>query len=289
VFEGQPATIRLASHVTTTIRLPEPINSVVVGDSNLFQPEYSPNEPLLVFVRATASDFVQTNLVISTVQGRQFILILKNLGPLRDELDSAVDLLVICQGSGLHFIEETLPSAVISETVGVGTVIQPPTVVDGNSPTTGKSDTGLALDEILNQQRRQTIEKLYGDHIRVGIGQIIENGSRLIVPFSVTNSKPETIDLVPPQVQLASQSKAGMFGHRRWTSGQQVSVEAYQWTERKLRAGARADGVVVFERPAVMQSTEGLYLQIADSAAIDQPTLAPIHFRQTKPMEDDDE
>jgi len=56
VFEGQPASIRLAPHVTTTIRLPEAVNSVVLGDSNRFQAEYSPKEPLLVFARPTASD-----------------------------------------------------------------------------------------------------------------------------------------------------------------------------------------------------------------------------------------
>src|SRR6266511_6131483 len=69
-FEGQPASVRLAPRVTTTIRLPEPVNSVALGDSNLFQAEYSPNEPLLVFVRTTAAVFAQTNLVISTVRGR---------------------------------------------------------------------------------------------------------------------------------------------------------------------------------------------------------------------------
>src|SRR5262249_10041131 len=43
VVEGQPASIRLGLRVTTTIRLPEPVNSVVLGDSNLFQAEYSPS------------------------------------------------------------------------------------------------------------------------------------------------------------------------------------------------------------------------------------------------------
>ena len=37
VFEGQPVSIRLAPHVTTTIRLPEAVNSVVLGDSNRFR------------------------------------------------------------------------------------------------------------------------------------------------------------------------------------------------------------------------------------------------------------
>jgi hypothetical protein len=36
-----------------------------------------------------------------------------------------------------------------------------------------------------------------------------------------------------------------------------------------------------FERPQIKQSTEGLFLQIADSAAIDHPTLAPFSFRST--------
>src|ERR1041384_4614325 len=66
VFEARPATLRLAPHVTTTIRLPEPVNSVILGDSNLFQAEYSPSEPLLVFARTTASGTAQTSLVIST-------------------------------------------------------------------------------------------------------------------------------------------------------------------------------------------------------------------------------
>ena len=73
VFEGQPSSIRLAPHVTTTIRLPEAVNSVVLGDSNRFQAEYSPKEPLLVFARPMASGIAQTNLMISTVLGRHFI------------------------------------------------------------------------------------------------------------------------------------------------------------------------------------------------------------------------
>src|SRR5881296_1717480 len=96
VFEGQPASVRVAPRVTTTIRLPEPVNSVVLGDSNLFQAEYSPSEPLLVFARPTVSGIAETNLVISTVVGRQFILLLKSLGASADENDPGVDLLVIC-------------------------------------------------------------------------------------------------------------------------------------------------------------------------------------------------
>ena len=286
VLEGKPATIRLAPHVTTTIRLPEPVNSVVIGDPSLFQAEYSINESLFVFTRPTGSDPAQTDLVISTVRGRQFILLLRSRGVSPDEMESAVDIVVLCQPSGAHFIEETFPSAIISETVSVANSLTTSNV-KGSATPEGISDT--SLNEILERQRQLRIVKLYGDHIRVGIGQVIESGSWLIVSFSVMNSKSDPVELVPPQVQLVGQSKPSSLHRRRSETVQQIPVEIYQWTLRRLKGGERTEGVVVFQRPAVKQSTEGLFLQIADSAAIDQPILAPINFRQTTLKENKDE
>jgi hypothetical protein len=286
VFEGQPASVRLAPHVTTTIRLPEPVNSVVMGDSNLFQAEYSPNEPMLVFARPMALGVAQTNLVISTILGRQFILLLRSLGASGDQSELGVDLLVTCQAAQVRFIEETFPSAIISETVNLISATHPPPRPYG---IVSASESEKPLDVILNRQRGKRIEKLYGDGIRVGIGQVAEDGSRLIVSFSVMSSKSEPAELVPPQVQLSGQTKSGIFRRTRWTMVQQLPVETYQMSERRLHPGGRIDGVVVFERPPIKHSTEKLMLQIADSAAVDQPTLAPISFRQTTPLEKDHE
>jgi len=285
VFEGQPASIRLAPHVTTTIRLPEAVNSVVLGDSNRFQAEYSPKEPLLVFARPTASDIAETNLVISTVFGRQFILILRSLGVSTDQ-SAGVDLLVTCQAAAVRFIEETSPSGLISETPNLCSAAHP------GSPGTASGSDGrnrLAVDEILKRQRNQRMDKLYGDRIHVGIGQVSEDGPRLIVSFSVFSPKSEPAELVPPQIQLSGQTKVGMFRRIRWTTVQQLQVQAYRITRRKLNPGERVDGVVIFERPPIKQSTEKLLLQIADSAAVDHPVLVPIRFRPTKPLEKNDE
>src|SRR5207244_2271706 len=177
VFEGQPASIRLAPHVTTTIRLPEAVNSVVLGDSNRFQAEYSPKEPLLVFARPTASDIAETNLVISTVFGRQFILILRSLGVSTDQ-SAGVDLLVTCQAAAVRFIEETSPSGLISETPNLGSAAHP------GSPGTASGSDGrnrLAVDEVLKRQGNKRMDKLYGDRIQVRIGQVSEDGPRVIV------------------------------------------------------------------------------------------------------------
>src|SRR6266581_7088012 len=151
VFEASPATLRLAPHVTTTIRLPEPVNSVILGDSNLFQAEYSPDEPLLVFAKPITANIAQTNLVISTTRGRQFVLLLRSIGPSADEGESGVDLLVTCQAAGVRFIEDTFPAALISETVNLGTAAHLPARPVGNG-LTAANDNGLALDELLNRQ-----------------------------------------------------------------------------------------------------------------------------------------
>jgi hypothetical protein len=282
VFEDQPATLLLAPHVTTTIRLPDPVNSVIVGDSNLFQAEYSPNEPLLVFARPVTSIVGQSNLVISTSHGRQYILLLRSLGPSADDGGAKVDLFVTCRAAGGFFIEDSFPTAAISQTVRLGSALSESERNDNRLP---KNEDTLALDEIVRRQHRQPAGNLFGDRVRVGIGEVMEEGSRLIVPFSVISRASEVIELVPPQVQLSGQTKPGIFRRGRYTTVQQLPVETYRLSQRRIGPGERVDGVVVFERPAIKQSTERLLLQIADSAAIDQPTLATINFRSTKPPE----
>src|SRR5215472_255768 len=59
--------IELQAHFVTTIRVPEPVNSVVVGDPALFQVEHSEHEPELVFVKVLTRDHVESNLLISTI------------------------------------------------------------------------------------------------------------------------------------------------------------------------------------------------------------------------------
>src|ERR1039458_8192014 len=50
--DNKITSIELAAHFVTAIRVPEAVNSVVVGDPALFQVEHSEHEPELVFVKA---------------------------------------------------------------------------------------------------------------------------------------------------------------------------------------------------------------------------------------------
>src|SRR5256886_16203066 len=51
IVDGKVIVLDLGLHFATTIRMPEPVSSVVVGDPTLFKVEHSDKEPKLVFVK----------------------------------------------------------------------------------------------------------------------------------------------------------------------------------------------------------------------------------------------
>src|SRR5207247_10455859 len=109
--------------------------------------------------------------LISTVRRRKLVLLLNNPSAPGDQTESAADLLVICQVSGPHFIDESFPSALIPETISLGNR-------DGQTTISADNDAATSLDAILSRQRRQKPATLHGDRIRVRIGPVTAAGSR---------------------------------------------------------------------------------------------------------------
>ena len=72
--------------------------------------------------------------------------------------------------------------------------------------------------------------------------------------------------------------KGTIVRHSVWSNSEQLPVEDYRMSQRRIGPGARADGVLIFHRPSFKQSNETLLLQMADSGAVDRPALAPIGF-----------
>jgi hypothetical protein len=97
----------------------------------------------------------------------------------------------------------------------------------------------------------------------------------MMVAFSVLNSTNSTLELLPPQVQLAGPSKQGPG---KTTKAEQIPITDYTLTQRRLAPGTRVDGVVMFERPGFKESSEHLLLQIAQVDQVDHPVLVPIAF-----------
>lgn len=292
--------LRLYPRIATSIRLPEPVNSVVLGDTGTFQAEHSDHEPELVTVKPVSREAAQTNLLISTTAGHALNVLLVSRGE-QTAGSHEVDILLTYgkpQVGGFLIDENPFSSLLLSDTRPlVSEVAAKPEAVPGKAVSVPLNDllktapqegprpsgdtTGPTLDKLLARQAQAPLPQLYGQRpgtidagprVRAGVSEVLDEGAMVVVLFSVINPAPHAIEILPPQVQLGGKLK------KKWTTAEQLYVVDFRLSTRRLGAGQRADGVVVFERPAFKQSSETLFLQIADSGAVDLPALAPIGF-----------
>ena len=310
--DGKVTVIEIAAHFVTAIRLPEAVNAVAVGDPALFQVEHSEREPELVLVKALTERSAETNLLISGVRGRQFSLLLVSQGI--GTVPAKVDFLVQYKLASSFLVEPAVvPFPLVGQTAAL-VKEQPmasgatPNSADGkpslmptafamsassgpnalSEPATSQSSS-KSLDGLLRRQQEAPLPALYGermegenvkgDRLRAGISEVIDGGQEVIVLFSIINTSKHAILLMPPQVQLGGKNRTGkIVKHDRWSAAEQLAVADFRLSRRRVGSGERADGVVVFERPPYKQSNETLFLQMAESGAVDRPALAPIGF-----------
>lgn len=307
-LQGKVTVVDLAPRFVTTVRLPEAVNSVVIGDPSRFQVEHSDREPRLVFVKATTTKPSNTNLLISMTNGRQVSLLLVNRGENPSGSSERVDFLLKYETARGFFVAPSgFPSELVGETVPLPEAQQLATGFSPRFPTAGmgvnmsagdaaaQSDPARnavwndGLDKLLEQQEAAPLPALYGEHIseehgsgnrvRAGISRVIDGGQQVIVLFSVVNPRKRAILLMPPQVQLGGTDTSGkLFRHKKWSTSEQLPVVDFRLSKRRIGPGERADGALLFERPPYKQSSETLLLQVAESGAVDRPALVPIGF-----------
>ncbi len=118
--EATVTVIETAARFVSAIRLPEPVNSVVVGDPSAFQVEHSERESKLVFVKALTTKPAETNLLISTVSGRNVSLLLVNRGEGVPGGRSKVNFLLKYEAAGGFLVQPAcLPSSRSANTRGL--------------------------------------------------------------------------------------------------------------------------------------------------------------------------
>src|SRR5580658_3685148 len=120
VQEGQVTVVHLAPRFATAIRMPEAVNSVVLGDPDSFTAEHSEREPQIVIVKPITAKASQTNLLISTVHGYQANLLLISRGELAGAQPN-VDFMMRYRPPGRFVIEPSAPSVAIAQTVALPT------------------------------------------------------------------------------------------------------------------------------------------------------------------------
>jgi type IV secretory pathway VirB9-like protein len=73
-------TLQLRPGFVTSVRLPEAVSSVVLGDPAAFKAEHSEAEPQLVFFKPSTTSVSRTNALITTRTGREVSVALVSRG-----------------------------------------------------------------------------------------------------------------------------------------------------------------------------------------------------------------
>ena len=260
----QVVVLHLRPGYVSSVRVLEEVSSVVLGDPGSFKAEHSDAEPQLVFFKATSPKPAETNALITTKGGHEISLSLVSQG--KADRSEPVDYVLYCERPRSFLIASTHPIFVVGETKNAATESQP--------TSTPQEKTGSQKQDLLRAER---IENPHweGKQLQVAVGQAIEKEQQMAVPFAVLNSSARTIEVLPPQIQLAGTSKGK---HRKAIKAEPVAIKDYWITSRRLAPGARADGIVVFDRPTFKESSERLLLALAQAEEVDRPVLAPIAF-----------
>ncbi len=270
IEDGAVTVVRLGAGFTTSVRLPEEISSVVIGNPVSFKAEHSEPEPRLVFLKPTTTQAAESNALITTQSGQHISLHLISSG--QSDGNVTVDFvleyrrphgaLVGASGNQSFLIPESKPVSLTVETTVRAHADKP-------------DIAGIELEK----QKGLSSPAWEGREILAAAGKSIQFGQQTLLGFSVLNHSSRVIELLPPQIEL---SGAAMHtkGKGR-TKAEPVAISAYRVTSRRLAPGERADGVVMFERPAFKESSEKLQLQLTEASQVDQPILVPIPFTAT--------
>jgi hypothetical protein len=159
-----------------------------------------------------------------------------------------------------------------------------------NSETTGLPSAPLSsLDAVFKLQEGVNAPqwtKWEDKQIETSIGDMRQLSNRTMISYSILNSSHEPIEIVPPQIQITGRKATKK--KRKEGKGiisEQLEIRDYRLSTTRLEPGERADGVVVFDRPNFKESTEKLFLQIAQADQVDRPIL--IHLPFTPPISGD--
>jgi len=262
-LDPQEVTIlHLRRGFVSSVRLPDAVSSVVLGDPAAFKAEHSEAEPQLVFFKATSAKPSETNALITTKSGHEVSLSLVSEGS--STRGGPVDYVLTYGRPRSFLIAPTQSTLLVSATNGIS---------PGDTPATN------VADKVDNKERKlvgQGVDDPHweGKRLRVAIGRTEEKGEAMTVAFAVLNASGRTIELLPPQIQLAGTAKK----HAKAITAEPVAVKDYQMTARRLAPGEKADGVVTFDRPAFKESRDRLLLQVAQAEEVDRPVLAKIAF-----------
>jgi hypothetical protein len=266
--------LHLRPEFDSVIRMPEEITSVILGSPESFKAEHNEGEPRYVYVKPITRDPVVSNLMIATKSGAHVTLELISEGAAGGSATQAVDFLIEYRVSH-GFLVAPAPAI-----VSTATPANPP------KPDIGTGAANIAGTSALDEEYAQQVRinapvwtRWEGNQIETSIGEIRQWNNQVAVSYSVLNHSDQPVEIVPPQIQIAGRvltKKKNKEG--KGITSDQLEIREYRLSKTRLETGERVDGVAVFDRPNFKQSTEKLFLQIAQADQVDHPILIRLPF-----------
>ena len=275
VNPSEVTTLHLRPEFESVIHMPEEITSVILGSPGSFKAEHNEGEPDYVYVKPITKEAAQSNLLIATRSGQHVSIELISDGVGGGVSALPVDFLIEYRTSRSFLI----PAGTGAEHVKVeltGTAPSPasPRILAVEKPLS-------AVDQEYEQQMRINAPgwtKWEGKQIETSLGDIRQWSNETVVSFSILNPSDQPVEVVPPQIQISGRAVKKKKKEGKSLTADQLLIRDYRLSATRIEAGARADGVVVFDRPNFKQSTEKLFLQIAQADQVDRPILIRLPF-----------
>ncbi len=165
--------LHLRRGFVSSVRLPEDVSSVVLGDPAAFKAEHSDAEPQLVFFKPTSPKAAETNALITTRSGHEVSLSLVSEGS--SNRGGAVDYVLKYEPPRSFLIGAAHSSFAIGETKGLTQESLP----TSNAPSKGSSDERGLLG-----QQRLDAPHWEGKQLRVAVGRTQESGEEMTVAIA---------------------------------------------------------------------------------------------------------
>jgi hypothetical protein len=269
--------LHLRPEFESTIRMPEEVTSVILGSPGEFKAEHNEGEPEYVYVKPITKQAAQSNLLIATKSGQHVTLELVSDGANAPNQSQPVDFLIEYRSERSFLIFSDSGSPATPAEAGK---------VAAHETRVGDADSGSMpisnLDEEFRQQQKVNAPKWTKweeKQIETSICDIRQWSNDTVIAYSVLNSSDQPVEIVPPQIQITGRKATKKTKKEgKGIISDQLEIRDYRLSATRLEPGERADGVVVFDRPNFKESTERLFLQIAQADQVDRPILIRLPF-----------
>lgn len=265
---GTIASLHLRPEFESVIHLPDEVTSVIVGNPGSFQVEHSEAEPTFVYVKPTVRTATQSDLLIAMKSGQHVVLELISDGD-GTPTTNPVDFLLEYKPRRTFVVFAAPPeSDSLASSFGLNEVKK-----NGKTNALSPVDQALAFQGSVNAP---LWTKWDGQQIQTSLGDIRQLGNQTLIAYSILNAGDHAVEIMAPQIQIDGRKPKKRKGKNILSD--QLLVRSYRLTTKRLEPGARADGVLLFDRPNFKSSTDTLFLQLAQADQVDHPVLVRLPF-----------